>query len=85
VAIVIYVITILVALFAVGAHAEPQTRTYYDDRGREIGRSEQRGNALIYLNEKGQRTGRSEQRDDGLIIYFDNRGQRIGTSKERSR
>jgi hypothetical protein len=78
-------LVVLVALFLSGAHAEPQSKTFYNDRGQEIGRSEKRGGSTIYLDEKGARTGHSEKRGDGTTIYYDERGLRIGTTKERSR
>jgi YD repeat-containing protein len=67
----------------VRAHAEPQTRTLYNDRGQEIGRSITRGNTTTLKNERGQEIGRSERRGDGVTNYYDERGRMIGSSRER--
>jgi hypothetical protein len=80
-------ITIVAVLIATAtASAEPQqSRTFYNERGQEVGRSTTRGSETIFFNEKGQQTGRSEQRGDGTTIFFNDKGQRVGTSRPGGR
>jgi hypothetical protein len=73
----------IIALGTATAVAEPQGKTFRDSMGREVGRSEQRGNATIYFDAMGRRVGRSERRGEETI-YFDDKGRRVGTERERS-
>jgi hypothetical protein len=78
-------IIVLMLLGVVRASAEPQTRTFYSDKGQVTGTATTRGNTTIFSNERGQQTGRAERRSDGTINIYDNAGRIIGTSKDRRR
>jgi YD repeat-containing protein len=82
VAVVAVALATLAMASHVRAYAEPQTRTFYNDRGQETGRATTRGNATNLYNEKGQEVGRSERRGN-TTNFYNERGQIIGTSRER--
>jgi hypothetical protein len=77
----------LAATLAVASHArayaEPQTRTLYNERGQEVGRSTMRGNTTTHKDAMGREVGRSERRGDGTTNYYDEKGRKIGSSRER--
>jgi YD repeat-containing protein len=64
-------------------YAEPQTqsRTLYDARGQEIGRSITRGNTTVHKDAMGREIGRSERRGDGTTNYYDALGRSLGSSR----
>jgi hypothetical protein len=66
------------------ARAEPQSQTFRNDLGQQLGRADRHGNTTIFRNERGQETGRAEFRPDGTTIYFNERGQRTGSSSPSS-
>jgi hypothetical protein len=67
------------------AYAEPQSqsRTLYNDRGQEIGRSITRGGTTVHKDAMGRELGRSEKRPDGVTNYYSNDGRMLGSSRER--
>ena len=74
----------VVLLVLVGVvRAEDRTRTFYNDKGQEVGRSERRGNTTIYIDASGRRTGRSERSSDGTSTFYDAQGRVIGRSRKR--
>jgi hypothetical protein len=74
----------MILLVLIGhVRAEERTRTLFNDRGQEIGRSTTRDGTTTYEDTMGRRTGRAERRPDGSTIYFDDRGRIIGTAKDR--
>jgi hypothetical protein len=73
----------ILAALALPVAAEPQSRTFRNEKGQEIGRSVTRGNTTTFSNEKGQQTGRAERRPDGSTNYYDERGRMIGSSRGR--
>jgi YD repeat-containing protein len=65
------------------AAAEPlQTRTFYNERGQEVGRATTRGDTTTFSNERGQVTGRAERRGNATN-YYNEKGQMIGTMWRR--
>jgi hypothetical protein len=76
---------VLMLLGVVRASAEPQTRTFYNDKGQVTGTATTRRNTTMFENERGQEIGRAERRPDGSTIYFDDRGRIIGTSRGPAR
>jgi hypothetical protein len=79
---------VLLALVLVAgdrATAQPQTRTFYNDRGQITGTATTRGNVTVFSNQKGQQTGRAERRGDATTNFYNNRGQMIGTSRHDGR
>jgi hypothetical protein len=76
-------VTIIALLLSIAtASAEPQqSRTFYNERGQEVGRAEQRGNTTNFFDPNGQRSGYSERRGDGTTVFFNEKGQRVGTSR----
>jgi hypothetical protein len=77
-----FLVVLAVLLFG-SARAEPQSRTLYDDKGREIGRSITRGGSTTFKDEKGREIGRSDRRPDGTTTYRDEKGRIIGSSRGR--
>jgi hypothetical protein len=65
-------------LLAVPAGAEPQSRTFTNERGQEVGRAVTQGNRTTFTNEKGQQTGSSVRQQDGSKLFYDSKGQYIG-------
>src|SRR5262249_26859178 len=80
------VIVLAQALLILIGHvnAEPQTRTFYNDRGQVTGQATTRGNTTTFSNDKGQSVGRSERRGDATY-YYNDKGQMIGTSRGPAR
>jgi hypothetical protein len=74
---------VLMLLGVVRASAEPQTRTFYNDKGQEVRRSTTRGNTTTFSNSLGQQMGRAERRPDGMVNFYDSMGRIIGSSKDR--
>jgi hypothetical protein len=76
-------ITLAALLIATAtASAEPQSRTFYDSSGGEVGRAERHGDTTTFSNSLGQQTGRAERRGDETI-FFNERGERVGTERRR--
>jgi hypothetical protein len=50
---------------------DQQTRTFYNDRGQEVGRATTRGNTTTFSNDKGQVTGRTERRENHFHEFRD--------------
>jgi hypothetical protein len=70
----------MILLILIGhGRAEPQTRTFYNDRGQVTGR---RGDTTTFSNERGQITGRAERRGN-TTNFFNEKGQMIGSSRGR--
>jgi hypothetical protein len=74
---------VLMLLGVERASAEPQTRTFYNDKGQVTGTATTRGNTTTFSNERGQATGRAERRNDGTTNFYDSMGRMIGSSKDR--
>jgi YD repeat-containing protein len=74
---------ILVALVG-PAPAGERTRTFYDEKGQEIGRTTTRGNTTTFFNNRGQEVGRAERRGNTTNFYND-KGQMIGASRGPAR
>jgi hypothetical protein len=73
---------LLLLLILIGhVRAEERARTFFNERGQEVGRSVTRGNTTTFENSRGQATGRAERRPDGTIILFDDKGRMIGSSR----
>jgi len=75
------IITLAAVIVSTAAIAEPQRRSFYNDRGQEVGRATTRGNTTTFYNDRGQATGRAERRSDGATIFYDAMGRQIGTSR----
>jgi YD repeat-containing protein len=75
---------VLMLLGVVRASAEPQTRTFYNDRGQVTGTAMTRGNTTTFSNERGQSVGRAGRRPDGTTNFYDDKGRIIGTSRAGS-
>jgi hypothetical protein len=74
----------MIILVLIGhVRAEPQTRTFYNDKGQVTGTATTRGNTTMFSNDKGQVTGRAERRTDGTTNFYDEKGRMIGSSKDR--
>jgi hypothetical protein len=73
---------VLMLLGVVRASAEPQTRTFYNDKGQVTGTATTRGNTTTYSNEKGQQTGRAERSKDGTIRFYDEKGRNVGSARK---
>jgi hypothetical protein len=73
----------LVLIGHVRASAEPQTRTFYNEKGQAVGTATTRGDTTTFSNDKGQVTGRAERRGDGVTNFYDSAGRIIGSSKDR--
>jgi hypothetical protein len=69
----------LVLLVGFAAIAEPQTRTFYNDKGQQTGRAVTQGNRTTFTNEKGQQTGSAIRQQDGSTFY-NSKGQQTGRS-----
>jgi YD repeat-containing protein len=75
---------VMITLVLIGqVRAEPQTRTFYNDKGQVTGQATTRGNTTTFSNDKGQVTGRAERRGNTTNFYND-KGQVIGSSREGS-
>jgi hypothetical protein len=70
-------------LFGSVNSARAESRTLYNEKGQEIGRSITRGNTATLKNERGQEIGRADRRPDGTTTYRDEKGRIIGTSRGR--
>jgi hypothetical protein len=72
-----------ILLGMVRASAETQTRTFFNSKGQEVGRSVTHGKATTFSNERGQNTGRAERRPDGTTNFYDSAGRLVGRSRDR--
>jgi hypothetical protein len=70
-------------LFGSVNSAPAESRTLYNEKGQEIGRSITRGNTTSLKNERGQEIGRADRRPDGSTNYYDASGRMIGSSRGR--
>jgi hypothetical protein len=76
------IVAVALAAAASGALAEqPQTRTFYNERGQEVGRATTRDGATTYEDAMGRQTGRAERRRDGTTIFYDAMGRQLGTAR----
>jgi hypothetical protein len=72
---------VLIVTLVSPVRAEPQTRTFYNDRGQVTGRATTRGDTTTFSNERGQQTGRADRRPDGSTNFYDERGRMVGSSR----
>jgi hypothetical protein len=75
---------VLMLLGVVRASAEPQRRSFFNDKGQEVGRSTTRGNTTTIQDYMGREVGRTERRPDGTTNFYDSAGRIIGTSRAGS-
>ena len=70
---------VAINLIAIAAHAEPTTRTFRDNMGRETGRATTNGNNTTFRDHMGRETGRAVRSNNGTTFY-DHMGREIGRS-----
>jgi hypothetical protein len=58
-------------------------RSFFNDKGQEVGRSTTRGNTTTIQDNMGREVGRTERRPDGTTNFYDSAGRMIGSSKDR--
>jgi hypothetical protein len=82
---VAFLVVLAVLLFGSvnSARAETQTRTHYNERGQEIGRSITRGGTTVHKDAMGREVGRSERKSDGTTNFYDAQGRSIGSAREK--
>ena len=62
------------------AFAQPQPiQRFYDEAGRQVGRSEQQDRVTRFYDADGRLRGRDERSSDGVIRQYDQNGKLIGT------
>jgi hypothetical protein len=63
------------------APAAAQSTRFYDERGRFVGRAEDRGNQQRFFDAQGRFTGRVEMRPNGEHRRYDAQGRFIGSGR----
>jgi hypothetical protein len=73
----------LIVLVLIGhVRAEPQTRTFYNEKGQVTGRATTRGDTTTFRDSLGRETARAERRGNATN-FFNEKGQMIGSSRGR--
>ena len=73
-------VALVVAMTVGFAVAQPQpVQRYYDEAGRQTGRSEQQDRVTRYYDADGRLRGRDERAGDGVVRQYDKDGKLVGT------